>query len=362
MTHRATRSLVVVGTGAFALGLCKALARTVTEPTTVYVMGRATHACDTLCARAAKSAPASQARFRPVVSNLSPGTDLRPVMASLAPQLAVVCASYQSPKDVWRGGTEWSRLVRAAGFGVTLPLQAALADLVAVACQDSGDTPVPLVNACFPDAVNALLHARGRAVLGGVGNVATLSAELSDALAPGRPERLKLLAHHVHLHAPENPGHEARCWLDDRPLSDADTRAHLEPARTRPRALLNDRGASAAADLVGALLDGRRYVGHVPGPAGLVGGYPVTVESGQLALRLPPGLSAADAQRWNEEVSRLDGGWVDSGGTFRLTARAAEAVAPHLPELARECRAEELMDLCARQLRLRERLQNPAPS
>ncbi|MEU0414328.1 hypothetical protein ABZ307_42050 [Streptomyces griseorubiginosus] len=357
-----TRSLVVVGTGAFALGLCQALARTVTEPTTVYVTGRSTQACDTLCAQVAESAPVSRALFRPVVANLSPGTDLRPVLASLAPQLAVVCASYQSPKDVRRGGTEWSRLVRAAGFGVTLPLQAALADLVAVACQDSGDTPVPLVNACFPDAVNALLHARGRAVLGGVGNVATLSAELSDTLAPGRPERLKLLAHHVHLHGPDDPAHEARCWLDHRPLSASDTTTQLEPARTKRRSLLNDRGATAAADLVGALLDGRRYVGHVPGPAGLVGGYPVTVESGRVTLRLPPGVSTADAQRWNEEVSRLDGGWVDSAGTFRLTDRAAEAVAPHLPELTRGCRAEELTDLCARQLRLRERLQNPVPS
>jgi hypothetical protein len=350
----AGRSVAVIGTGAFATDLCRNLAAIPASPVTVYVVGRNRDAAAAICdtARAAAAVAGAPVTLCPVFHPLGPAVDFRALLAELRPGTVVVCASCQSPAEIRHGDNEWSRLVRQAGFGVTIPLQAALAARVAAACA-ALDPPPAMINACFPDAVNATLRAQGWPVLCGLGNVASLADVAATALGIAEPRRLKLLAHHAHLRTPGDPSLEARCWLDDEPYPDLPRL--LAEARGTP-GHLNARGAAAAARLVAALLDGDVFVGHVPGPAGLPGGYPVEIDGQSIALRLPPGVRADAAVRWNERVSVLDGVTVDTTGTVRLTERAIELLARYWANPPTVVPADALPELCRRQLALRARL------
>ncbi|WP_432837908.1 potassium transporter TrkA [Dactylosporangium sp. CA-092794] len=353
-------SIAVIGTGAFAAGLCRALATAGLPPgSTVHVIGRAPAAAADICAAAAAGGPDAPP-FTPVHTAIGVTVDFRGLFERLRPDLVVLCASLQSPTEFRTDGSRWAQLVRTAGFAVTLPLQAALAAPIAAACADVGaDRPIRLVNACFPDAVNPTLHARGLPVLCGLGNVASLAAAAAAELGLADPTRLKLLAHHAHLHRPPDPGLEARCWVDDMPYDGV--AAALDPIRSGPRPHLNGLGAAVAAGLVRALADGGPWAGHVPGPLGLPGGYPAQIRDGALTLRLPPGITLAAALAWTERVSALDGACVAPDGTVRLTERAAAALHAHRPGLPATFAPQALPGLCTTLLELRERLRATEP-
>ncbi|MEV0136693.1 potassium transporter TrkA [Dactylosporangium sp. NPDC050688] len=357
-------SIAVIGTGEFATVLCRALATAGLPPaSTVHVIGRTPGAAERVCAAAdAAAGPVAvdaAAAFRPVHAEIGPTADVRGLLARLRPGVVVLCASLQSPAEFRGDGSRWAQLVRTAGFAVTLPLQAALAAPVAAACADvGGDRPVTFVNACFPDAVNPTLHARGLPVLCGLGNVASLAAAAGAALDLTDPARLKILAHHAHLHRPPHERLEARWWVDDVPHADVGTL--LEAARGS-RGRLNNLGATVAAGMVRALAVGGEWTGHAPGPLGLPGGFPVEIRDGTLTLRLPPGVPLTAALAWTAEVSALDGATVAPDGVVRLTDQARGALAAHLPGLPATFAPQALPGLCTTLLELRERLRGQEP-
>ncbi|MCZ0991411.1 hypothetical protein O1M54_48450 [Streptomyces diastatochromogenes] len=177
----------------------------------------------------------------------------------------------QSPWEATRAPSAWTDLLSAGGFGIALPLHAVLARNVAQAIRSSR-VPTLFVNACYPDAVNPLLHAEGLPVFCGVGNSATLAASLRAVLRPQAGERLRVLAHHAHLHAPADPADEARVWLDDRPVP------HVGELLTAHRACsreeLNAVTGHTAAVLAARLAAEQEVHADLPGPLGLPGGYP----------------------------------------------------------------------------------------
>jgi hypothetical protein len=341
-------AVVVVGTGSFATALCRSLARPGDRPTTVHVVGRTREASDRVCAAAGAGA---DTEFRSVPTDF---TDFHRLFAQLRPELALVCASYQSPAEIARGGTAWTELVRRAGFGVTLPLQAVIAERVAAACADVGDGRTTVINACFPDGVNPVLRARGRHVLCGVGNVHTLAAAAGRKLGVDADHRLAMVAHHSHLHQPDDLDAEARCWLDG--VQVEDVTGLLAPARTLPRPRLNELGATAAGSVVRALLDHGRYVGNLPGPGGLPGGFPVELSRTCARLRLPAGVTEDAALVWSERSASADGCHVDRAGGLHFTDRAITELRRHWPELPADLPAATLDHLVERQLALRDRL------
>lgn len=340
------KSVVVVGTGAFATNLCRGLARPPARPTEVHVLGRRAEAVAATCAAG-----------RAVADSAGTPVSFRRWDGSRQPDLVAVCASHQSPQEFRTDDTEWARLVRSVGFAVTTPLQAVLADQIAT--EFSG---VPLVNACYPDLVNPLLRARGHAVLCGVGNAHTLATAIAARLGITDEARLKVLAHHAHLHAPADPVLEVRCWVDDRPRSDV--AALLRTARSAPRDRLNAFGALAAGGVVRSMLDDGHYVGTLPGALGVPGGHPVEIAAGRVTLRPIP--DVADAVEWLRRTSLLDGGWVDDDGDLWLTRRAADELRRYWPDLPSHLPADALHEIVRRLLSLRDHLRRsrpvPAPS
>ncbi|WP_182873727.1 potassium transporter TrkA [Microbispora sp. H10670] len=350
------RGVVVLGTGAFAGALVRSFAHLASAPATVHVVSRDLGRARDLCAVAgAHAALAGTAvGFSPHALDVPGGDDLRPLLARVRPAALVLCASDQSPAEMRSTPSAWTDLVRAAGFGVTLPLQAAVVLRCARASAEAGGDTV-VINACFPDAVNGMVCAAGVPVLCGLGNVSSLAMALRAHLGVREASRLRLLAHHAHLHPPPSPAEEALAWLDDRPLGDvADI---LGGIRARPREHLNEMGAAEGGAVLDAVLhEERGYAGHVPGPRGLPGGYPVTITGRDVSLRLPPETAEGEAVAWNTARAELDGLVVDRHGTARPTPRALRALRRHWPDAPAAFGPRDLDDLRAEQLRLRRRL------
>src|SRR5205823_667349 len=142
-------------------------------------------------------------------------------------------------------------------------------------------------------------------------NVGILAASLQAALGLPDQSRLRLLAHHAHLHPPRDGSDEAGAWLDGTPLPDVT--ALLATQRATDRTLLNRVTGLTAALVLSALLTGTTTDTHVPGPNGLPGGYPVRLAAGRVYLRLPAGVGEAEAIAFNQRAAERDGVRVEHG-------------------------------------------------
>lgn len=315
--------LLLLGTGSLATAVCCALAHVRTGDLHVTVAGRGGRAAAELAHVAGVRAHSAggTAAFAAARTGLRP-RELRQLVTEERPDLVLVCASAHSPWERERTPSAWTDLVTAAGFGLTLPFQADLAVRAAGAVAATG-SGARLVNACFPDAVNPVLHALGLPVLCGVGNAGLVAASLAHALDVRDTGRLRVLAHHVHLARPRGAEEEARVWLDGARVPDP--ARHLAPMRATPRERLNLVTGQTAARLVTALLHGVDLDTSVPGPRGLPGGYPARVRDGKLELALPADLDRAAATSWNRKVGARDG--VDVvDGAVRFTERVRESL------------------------------------
>lgn len=349
--------VVVVGSGSFARSVCYSIATEFTIPARVIILARdenrAAEVAFVAAARAAVSACPVEFDHRLV--ELTDGDALAAVLEESAPDVLVQCASYQSPWERVSAPSAWTELLRSAGFGITLPLQAApLLDVVETVHKVVPDCLV--INACFPDAVNPVLAASGYPVLCGIGNISTISAAVAVALGQSHHAELHLLAHHLHLHAPSVAADEARIWFGGEERDDVGDL--LAGMRRIDRAELNRIGGHAAAKLLDVLVTGATADTHVPAPLGLPGGYPVHVRDRRIELRLPEGIDAVTAVAWNQRMTALDGVAVD-GDRVHLP----EAIGEHAPGLADGFPVADLREACTQLLDVRDRLRaRPAGS
>ena len=348
-------NVVIVGSGSLAKSICYSAAAVVAAPAAVTVVARsdvkATEICYVANARAARNGAA--VRFRPLAADLGSPQAIGEILAETRPAVLLGCASYQSPWERLHAPSAWTALVQGAGFGVTLPLQAALAIELARAVERVSPETL-FVNASFPDAVNPILRALDLPVLSGIGNVALIAATLQEALGLPDQRRLRVLAHHWHLHTPDDPGEEARAWLDGEPLPDV-TRL-LAAQRATPRCELNAVTGHAAALFLRDLLAGVETRTSLPGPQGLPGGYPVRVAGRRVELDLPEGVTRDEAIAWNQRFALRDGVVVSPEGDVWFSPAAERELRRHLPDLAGRFHASETQEVCARLLELRTRL------
>ncbi|WP_216207545.1 hypothetical protein [Amycolatopsis aidingensis] len=328
-----TASLVVLGTGSLANATCDALATVADEPTEVHVLGRAPHKVQQLSYLAGTRARLAgrPVTFHPVPVGTEPvENNLTELLGELRPHGVFVCASPQSPWERLTAPSAWTELLERAGFGITLPLHADLAARAGRAIRATSPGTW-LVNACFPDAVNPVLTALDIPVLCGIGNVGTLAASLQAAWHLPDQTRMQLLAHHAHLHPPPGPEQEAMAWVDGHRTPGLTEL--LATQRATNREALNRITGYTAAVLLNALLTGAELATHVPGPLGHPGGYPVRVREGIVSLRLPPGLTEAEAIAVNQRAARRDGVRI-LGDEIHFEPDCRAALAGPLPELA----------------------------
>lgn len=333
-----TADILLFGTGAFAQRIACDLAATAGAPVRVVVAGRNRERLAWI--RTAANARAAMFGRPAVVAtravDLTAPEAAEAALEALRPTLVVQAASAQPASVIAGGPTAWTRLVAAGGLSATAVFQAVLTLRVAEAAGTASRRP-HLVNCCFPDVVNGLVAAAGHDIACGVGNVAILATAFVGArrAADAGDADVKVLAHYQSLAAWRRPpaersGDAARVWIDGTELDDV--YAAFPGVRLTAAPAIDISGASGV-PLFLALAEGRTWHGHVPGPGGLPGGYPVMAGPDGVALDLPPGLSRDAAVAWNDRYER-ESGLVVEDGRVRYTGALEAALRAESPSLA----------------------------
>ncbi|WP_397452277.1 hypothetical protein [Pseudomonas sp. NA-150] len=246
-------------------------------------------------------------------------------LAATKPDLIVNCASLQSWRIITQLPKAHFEALDQAQFGPWLPMHLAPAYNLMQAIAKSGlrRSGVAVINAAFPDAVNAVLGKVNLAPDIGIGNVANLIPATRMAIAKlgsVLPEQVqvKLVAQHYFSHYVPRAGlpPQAHYNLTYRVNGD-DWTGKLQDAhifhlvRTEFRRLGGVDGqfltAASAVSVISNIFSMDEVEVHAPGPHGLPGGYPVKLGMGLVVLALPNGFSRADAIALNELGQCQDG-------------------------------------------------------
>ena len=251
----------------------------------------------------------------------------------------------------------YQRLDRAR-VGVWTAMHLVLVRRLMQAVRMSG-VQAKVVNASYPDVVNAALAAEGSAPLIGIGNIANAvpGIQLAAAHLLGCEVArvgVRFFAHHyLSYRMPSTGGTDGAPYhltlsLDGEQLP-ADAIDHGDLFATvagRFRRVLGLAGqsvtASSATAVLRTLADGVDRVVHAPGPQGLVGGYPVRLSRDRVAVELPAGLSLEQAVSVNRACQKFDGiDSVDADGTVHFTTDSAAIIRE---ELGFDCPAVRLAE------------------
>jgi hypothetical protein len=333
----ARTEIVICGTGSFAARILFDLVATTPGPLAIAIVGR--NADRLMWMRTGAEARADMFGTNARVVDHCLGaltveavTDL---LGQLQPRVIVNTASVQGGRSTTGMPDGWTRLVQSAGLGVSAVLQARISLDVSKAA--AATTPKAyVVNCCYPDVVNPMIAAAGLPISSGIGNVAILAHAFAGALGRGQ-EKIQLLAQHAALSAFRRPAAERsgraplRMWLGGREMTNVFER--FASVKLAPEPVIDVSGASGV-PLFRAMVEGTSWTGHVPGPNGLPGGYPVRLDNGVLRLDLPPGLSETEAMAWNAAFEKENGVLVGADGFVRYSGRVEEALRKVSPTVA----------------------------
>jgi hypothetical protein len=347
-------TILIVGSGSLARAISYSLALLLSRPYRVIVCARSRNQLNEIVyvSRAKAASIQSPVTFDSVEFEAESG-DAGRLLSSIQPDVVINCASYYSPWEGIHQPSSWTQLLRSAGFGFTLPLQAAFAIKFAKAVAGHSRA-VLFINGCYPDAVNPLLRALDLPVFCGIGNIALLAATLRSSLGLMPQQRLQVLAHHLHLYTPKPGVDEAQAWIDGKRCENVSSL--LISQRTSGGLEVNKVIGCTAGVLLRDILDGRDVETHVPGPFGLPGGYPVRVAGTRMELNLPAHLSEQKAIAWNESIAIADGVKILPCGYVEFGEPTKHAFKQYLPHIAEGFRANEIDTISRSMLELRARL------
>jgi hypothetical protein len=352
-------NILVLGTGNFAARIVFDLAATASRPLTVAIAGRNRD-------RLAWLKTAANARAvlfgRPAVFvtrtiDLLAHDHVTALISQDRPTVIVQAASSQPSSVISERGDAWSKLVAEGGLSATAVFQALFSIRVARALRDNG-MDCHFINCCFPDVVNSLIAAARLPVTCGMGNIAILSNAFAGELQLRGLGALRMLAHYQTIAPFRQPptvrrGPAPRVWIADSEISDVFRT--FAAVRIIPEPAIEISGASGVPLMI-AMATGDRWVGHVPGPNGLPGGYPVVFRDGVLELDLPPSLEGAEAIAWNARFEETNGLTVSDDGFVRYTGVLREKLHHVSPELAKGFHIGELESVHKDMADLRARL------
>ncbi|MBN9886940.1 hypothetical protein [Salipiger abyssi] len=357
-----TTDVLITGTGMFAGRIALDIAATAKAPVTVVIAGRNLARLQWLqtAGNARAAMFGTPVRFRAHRTDLMEDGASEALLSELKPRLVVQAASIQTSSVISDKGSRWTQLVAEGGLSATAVFQALISSRMAAAISKLCPG-TPLINCSFPDVVNGMIAAMGHDVLCGTGNVAILSNVFRGS--PNRPKgRLRVLAHYQCLKPWRQPpkertGPAPRVFADETEI--ADPFLTFSDCKLTPEPAIEISGASGVT-LILALSAGQPWSGHVPGPNGLPGGYPVTVsETGAMSLDLPASLAEDAAIAWNDAFEHQSGLTV-SGGAARYNGRLAELLRAEGFAHAEGFDVVDLETVCADMRALRDRLQDEA--
>jgi hypothetical protein len=278
------------------------------------------------------------------------------IIHEFQPRVIFHASSLQSPWTMDPTTNPWSEVVRRVGFGITLPLQASLLIYLLRAVNETTEMPI-IVNACYPDWVNAAVTWLDYPVFCGIGNIGIIESAFRAECEVETGAHVRLIAHHSHLAALQASAPSQifpRIWVD---------RESIDPASITFRSLreisgqeLNVLTGALAADLIRRILAGKHFAAHVPGPVGLPGGYPVTIRGSEMHLDLPAEISLVDAVRWNSEAGLRDGIRVHEDGMVEFSEVASLTLRNLSADIPMKFPSQQLMEVASVMLELRSRL------
>jgi hypothetical protein len=352
--------IVVLGTGSFAARIVFDLAATASRPVMVGIAGRNVERLTWLkvAANARAVLFARPAVFVSRAIDLLVPDAVAALISQDRPTVLVQAASSQPSSIISTRGDAWSKLVAEGGLSTTAVFQAQLSTRVARALREAR-LDCHFINCCFPDVVNSLIAAAGLPIASGVGNIAILSNAFAGELQIREPGALKVLAHYQTIGPFRQPqatrsGPEPRVWIEGSEVSDV--LRTFAAVRITPEPAIEISGASGV-PIIKAMASGYDWVGHVPGPKGLPGGYPVAFRGGVLDLDLPPSLGPAEAIAWNARFEEENGLVVSEDGYVRYTGLLNDKLRQASPDLAKGFHVRDLESVYDEMARLRARLQ-----
>lgn len=351
--------ILIFGTGNFAGRIALDLAATASQAVTVAIAGRNGERLKWLqTAGNARAAMFNRpARFVSLEVDLSLADAAAGAIAAVEPAVVVQAASFQSGNVISNQGNAWTKLVAEGGLSATAVLQAPLSIAVARAVK-AVRPQAYFINCCFADVVNPLIAALNLPISCGVGNIAILANAFAGTLAPGAG-RLQALAHYQNLAPWRRPaetreGRSARVWIGGEEVVDVYAR-FVDVQLTREPAI--EISGASGVPLMLAMAQGHDWTGHVPGPHGLPGGYPVKLCAGVLDLDLPSALARDEAINWNLRYEEECGLVVTPDGRAHYTGILRERLEALSPELGGGFHVRDIIDVYRDMNDLRSRLE-----
>jgi hypothetical protein len=332
--------LMIFGTGSVAQAVVVALASADIAASRVHIVSRNSARVRELSALGNSIAGAARTPSRFYAVNLRGdvvGEQLVETIGSVRPRALFILASRHRPRDAWGVRSAWTSFLEAAGFGVTFALHADLGLKIARAAVETCPSTL-IINACYPDAVNVVLAGHVANVIMGVGNIMTIEASVRSGIDIAMDADLKLAGGYAGLQSDRSP---ARLWVNDEEVDV--TRLHLAHRDVSPE---NQRSiiASSSLSVLRAITRTESVQIAMPGPMGMVGGYPVAIDRTGIRLRLPEGTSVDRLVAFNMESLKADGiASVDS--TRVVFANEAAHALSLMPETRDIAEGYEVSDL-----------------
>lgn len=347
-----TADIVIIGSGSLVSGVVNAIPQVSGDSLTIAIVGRTVAKVRrmALIANARAANFGASATFLPIEIREFKALAFARTFRALKPRVILHAASLQSPWEVSQGQNAWTKLLAVGGFGITLPLQLALAAEVS---RGAADTEAALVNACYPDGVNVVLDRLGLRTTCGIGNAAIVEAFCRSHPKGGSGD-VRVVGHHGHLAVwlKGKPSRsQPRVWVKNREISSRCFRPRLGPIGEP----LNAVTSSTAIPVMMSLLTGETLRASIPGVAGLPGGYPFVLKQGKFALQLPSGITSAEAIEHNRGGERLDGLDLGSSGA-EFVGRARQTLTSAAFEFAEGFDLQEWPTVCQRMIALRDGL------
>jgi hypothetical protein len=346
-----TADVVIVGSGSLAQGIVYALSQVATNSMQIAVIGRSEAKISriALIANARAASFSASAAFFPLAIRDFKALAFSRAFRSLKPKVILHAASLQSPWESSQGQNAWTKLIATGGFGITLPLQVALAVELSRAATDN---EAAIVNACYPDCVNVVLHRLGLRTTCGIGNSAIVEAFCRSCDGSDGGD-VKVVAHRGQLSAwlkGKASQNQPRVWFKGRERNSLRMRPKLGPIQDE----LNNVTSSTATRVLMSLLTGETLHTSIPGVAGMPGGYPFVLKSGKFTLQLPSNIAAAEAVAHNKGGERVDG--LDVGSDAKFVGKARRSLMAVGFEYAQGFDLAEWQNASDRMIVLRDRL------
>ena len=331
------KAIIVFGTGSFAARIVYDIAATAQAPVHVIVAGRNLERLDwlTTAANARASIFGRNATFAGQIVDMSHENAIVDVVGDLQPSVVVQAASPQASAVIGASGNAWTQLISEAGLSATAVIQAMFPIRVSRAISECGAS-CHFINCSYPDVVNSMITALGLPVTCGIGNVAILSSVFAKPLNVHEHQRLHVLAHYQTITPYRSPtsnrnGPDPRIWIDE--VEVADVRHATRDVKLTSEPVIDVSGASGV-PLILAMAHAGDWLGHVPGPHGLPGGYPVSFSGNKLYLNLPSSLTQDEAVLWNSSFEQENGAYVDETSRLQYTGVLRKKLSAYSPDLS----------------------------